>query len=98
MSAIVSLENQSPPLYFFHSLSGYDSHLFIKKIGKTQGNNRYIPNNEEKYISFSMNLEVDKYTVEGKEKKVMHKLRFLDTYKFVPSSQSSLVANMTACE
>ena len=48
-----------------------------------------------------MNIEVDKYTVEDKkgrdkEKKVLHELRFLDTCKFIPSSQSSLVANITA--
>ena len=36
---------------FFHSLSGYDSHLFIKNLGKTQGNIKCIPNNEERYIS-----------------------------------------------
>ena len=36
----------------FHNLSGYDSHLFIKKLGKTEGNINCIPNNYEKYISF----------------------------------------------
>ena len=40
----------------FHNLSGYDSHLFIKQLGKTQGNINCIPNNEEKYISFSKQL------------------------------------------
>ena len=49
-----------------------------------------------------MNIEVDKYTVKDKkgrdkEKKVMHELRFLDTCKFMSSSESSLVANITAC-
>ena len=36
---------------FFHNLAGYDSHLFIKKLGYTEGNIDCIPNNEEKYIS-----------------------------------------------
>ena len=36
----------------FHNLSGYDSHLFIRKLGKDSGEIRAIPNNEEKYISF----------------------------------------------
>ena len=62
-------------------MSGHNSHLFIKKIGKTQGNTKCIPNNEEKYISFSKDIEVDRYTVEEKEKKVMHELQFLDTYQ-----------------
>jgi len=30
----------------FHNLSGYDSHLFIKNLGKTQGQIDCIPNNE----------------------------------------------------
>ena len=34
----------------FHNLSGYDSHLFIKNLGVTEGNINCIPNNEEKYI------------------------------------------------
>ena len=37
----------------FHNLSGYDSYLFIKNLGFTAGNIDCIPNNEEKYISFS---------------------------------------------
>ena len=37
----------------FHNLSGYDSHLFVKNLGKSEGNIDCIPNNEEKYISFS---------------------------------------------
>ena len=37
----------------FHNLSGYDSHLFIKNLGFTAGNIDCIPNNEEKYISFT---------------------------------------------
>ena len=43
---------------FFHNLSGYDSHLFIKKIGSSnkKQNVDCIPNNEEKYISFSKTI------------------------------------------
>ena len=37
----------------FHNLSGYDSHLFIKNLGFSNGDIDCIPNNEEKYISFS---------------------------------------------
>ena len=37
----------------FHNLSGYDGHLFIKHLGFSEGDIDCIPNNEEKYISFS---------------------------------------------
>ena len=43
----------------FHNLSGYDSHLFIKQLGKSHGSINCIPNNEEKYISFSKSLAID---------------------------------------
>ena len=43
----------------FHNLSGYDSHLFIKQLGKSHGNINCIPNNGEKYTSFSKSLTVD---------------------------------------
>ena len=42
----------------FHNLSGYDSHLFIKNLGSSDGDIGCIPNNEEKYISFSKKIEV----------------------------------------
>ena len=46
----------------FHNLSGYDSHLFIKNLGFSEGNIDYIPNNEEKYISFSKKIKVGTYS------------------------------------
>ena len=49
---------------FFHNLSGYDSHLFIKKLGSPnkKENIDCIPNNEEKYISFSKTIVTGQYT------------------------------------
>ncbi|XP_065662831.1 uncharacterized protein LOC136085451 [Hydra vulgaris] len=40
----------------FHNLSGYDSNLFIKKLSGDKLS--CIPNNEEKYISFSREIKV----------------------------------------
>ncbi|GFS78865.1 uncharacterized protein NPIL_325701 [Nephila pilipes] len=37
----------------FHNLSGYDSHLFIKELGNDNYDINVIPENTEKYISFS---------------------------------------------
>jgi hypothetical protein len=39
---------------FFHNLRGYDSHLIMQQIGEMEGEIKCIPNNMEKYISFSL--------------------------------------------
>ena len=79
----------------FHNLSGYDSHLFIKNIGKTEGDIKCIPNNEEKYISFSKDIVVDEYeNKKGKKVEVKHEIRFLDSFKFMASSLDSLAKNL----
>ena len=87
----------------FHNLSGYDSHLFIKNLGFSEGDIDCIPNNEEKYISFSKKIEVRSYTKkvkneEGepveKEIKVYHTIRFIDSFKFMATSLEKLVNNL----
>ena len=79
----------------FHNLSGYDSHLFIKNLGFTAGNIDCIPNNEEKYISFTKNIEVGTYTnKKGETKPINHKIRSIDSFKFMSTSLDSLVNNL----
>ena len=79
----------------FHNLSGYDAHLFVKNLGKTEGNIKCIPNNEEKYISFSKDIVVDEYTNKKGEKiEIMHEMRFIDSFKFMASSLEGLVKNL----
>ena len=79
----------------FHNLSGYDSHLFIKNLGVTEGNINCIPNNEEKYISFSKYIVVGEYTNKnGKVVDVKQQLRFIDSLKFMASSLDKLVENL----
>ena len=79
----------------FHNLSGYDSHLFIKNLGFTTGNIDCIPNNEERYISFTKNIEVGSYIdKEGKTNPIKHKIRFIDSFKFMAASLDSLVNNL----
>ena len=79
----------------FHNLSGYDSHLFIKNLGYTDGNIDCIPNNEEKYISFTKNTVTGSYTnKEGKTNPIKHKIRFIDSFKFMSASLDSLVNNL----
>ena len=79
----------------FHNLSGYDSHLFIKNLGFTDGTIDCIPNNDEKYISFTKNTVVGSYTnKEGKDIPIKHKIRFIDSYKFMNDSLESLINNL----
>ena len=79
----------------FHNLSGYDGHLFIKNLGFTAGNIDCIPNNDEKYISFTKNTEVGAYmNKKGETKPKYHKIRFIDSFKFMAASLDSLVNNL----
>ena len=80
---------------FFHNLTGYDSHLFIKKLGITEGNIDCIPNNEEKYISFSKTIKTGEYTnKKGETKNKYFKIVFKDSMKFINSSMEVLVNNL----
>ena len=93
--------NYKIPKFFpvlFHNLSGYDCHLFIKKLGGNKGEKiNCIPNNEEQYISFSKQIIVDKFVnKENKEVFVKRELRFIDSFKFMPSSLDALSKNL--CE
>ena len=84
---------------FFHNLSGYDSHLFIKKLGTPNKNENIdcIPNNEEKYISFSKTIVTGQYTnKKGEIKDKTFKIVFKDSLKFMSSSLGALVNNLPA--
>ena len=80
----------------FHNLSGYDSHLFIKNLGNSEGNINCIPNNEEKYISFTKEVVVGTYKDKksNEEKPVKQQLRFIDSFKFMASSLDKLSSNL----
>ena len=80
---------------FFHNLAGYDSHLFIKKLGYTEGTIDCIPTNEEKYISFTKTIKAGTYTnKKGEEKDNFFKIVFKDSLKFMSSSLGALVNNL----
>jgi hypothetical protein len=79
----------------FHNLEGYDAHLFIKNLGVGSGDIKCIPKTEEKYISFTKEIEVAKFIDENeKKKKVIRELRFLDSFKFIASSLDKLVKGL----
>ena len=79
----------------FHNLSGYDAHLFIKELGKYSKDIEVIAKNKEDYVTFSVNIAVDRYTdKEGNEKDKTIELRFIDSFKFMASSLDSLTNNL----
>ena len=87
----------------FHDLSGYDSHLIIKNLGFSKGDIDCIPNNEEKYISFSKKIPVGTYPREAldaegdifcEQKPIYHTIRFIDSFKFMATSLDKLVNNL----
>ena len=80
---------------FFHNLTGYDSHLFIKKLGDTAGTIDCIPNNEENYISYSKTIKTGEYKDKrGETKNKYFKIVFKDSLKFMASGLDVLVNNL----
>ena len=80
----------------FHNLQGYDSHLFIKQLGKVSGDLSTIPSTEEKYISFSKKIIVDYYhsSKMGKLLPKKFEISFIDSFKFLQASLADLVKNL----
>ena len=79
----------------FHNLAGYDAHLFIKELSKCTTAMGVMAKNTEDYISFSIEVEVDKYVdKDGNERTKEMELRFIDSIKFMSSSLDSLVNNL----
>ena len=80
----------------FHNLEGYDSHLFIKTLGVTEGDINCIPKTEEKYISFTKKFIVDSFFNKKlwKYVDVNRESRFVDSYKFMGKTLDKLVKNL----
>ncbi|XP_022777903.1 uncharacterized protein LOC111319374 [Stylophora pistillata] len=80
----------------FHNLANYDAHLFVRNLGVSEGDIDCIPNNEEKYISFTKHIVVDKFfdKKNNKDVEVKRELRFIDSFKFMASSLDKLVKNL----
>ena len=83
----------------FHNLSGYDSHLFIKELGRkfNKDDIGVIAENKEKYISFNVKINVKLAGVKDKDGKEVYKniqLRFIDSFRFMASSLDKLASNL----
>ena len=79
----------------FHNLEGYDSHLFAKSLGLTEGDIKCIPKTDEKYISFSKNIIMVSVVDEnGNVKNSCLEMRFLDSIKFMNGSLGKLTKTL----
>ena len=83
----------------FHNLSGYDTHLLIKELGRKFNKNDIgvIAENKEKYISFNVKINVKLAGVRDEDGKEVHKniqLRFIDSFRFMASSLDKLASNL----
>ena len=80
----------------FHNLSCYDAHLFIRELGRhSRETMEVIAKNKEDYISFSVEVAVDKYVDKlGNKKDKLIELRFIDSFKFMVTSLDSLTRNL----
>ena len=83
-----------------HNLSSYDSHFIIKELANEfDGELECLGENTEKYISFSVkiNKKITKKDEDGSEKivNIPYRLKFIDSYRFMSSSLSNHVDNLS---
>ena len=76
----------------FHNGSTYDYHFIIKQIAETfKGQFNCLGENTKKYITFSVPI----YKENDNSKTITYKLRFIDSYRFMSTSLSDLVNNLS---
>ena len=77
----------------FHNGSMYDYHFLIKELAEEfNGNFECLGENMEKYITFSVPI---KKRIENKNMDITHRLKFIDSFRFMSISLSKLVDNLT---
>uniref|UniRef100_A0ABD2WXG3 DNA-directed DNA polymerase n=1 Tax=Trichogramma kaykai TaxID=54128 RepID=A0ABD2WXG3_9HYME len=69
---------------FFHNLSNYDAHIFIKELcGQVKGRVQVLAQSKEKYISFTKHIDNTKIS-----------FRFLDSLKFLSGSLQKIAETL----
>ena len=77
----------------FHNGSTYDYHFIIKELVKeSEVNFDCLGENTEKYITFSVPF---KKKIENKNLEITYKIKFIDSFRFMSSSLSKLVDNLS---
>ena len=77
----------------FNNGSTYDYHFIIRELQKEfEGNFECLGENTEKYITFSVPI---KKRIENKDIEITYKIKFVDSFRFMATSLSKLVGNLT---
>ena len=77
----------------FHNGSTYDYHFIIKELAcEFHGNFECLGENTEKYITFSVPI---KKKIDSKNIDITYKIKFIDSFRFIATSLSKLVDNLT---
>ena len=77
----------------FHNGCTYDYHFIIKELASEfEGNFESLGENTEKYITFSVPI---KKRIENKNIDITYKIKFIDSFRFMATSLSKLVDNLT---
>ena len=84
----------------FHNGSTYDYHFIIKGLAdEFEGQLECLGQNTEKYISFSVPIkkQITKIDKDGNDKiaNISYKIKFIDSVRFMSSSLSNLVDNLS---
>ena len=76
----------------FHNGSTYDYHFIIKKLAKEfEGQFKCFGENTEEHITFSVTIKKEL----NNSKTITYKLKFIDSFRFISTSLSSLVDNLS---
>ena len=79
----------------FHNASAYDYHFIIKNLAEEfEGQFECLGENTEKYITFSVPIKKE-ITKKDKIIKISYKIKFSDSYRFMSTSLSKLVDNLS---
>ena len=81
----------------FHNGSKYDYHFIIKELAEEfMGEDfKCLAENTEKYISFSVSIKKEIINDDGEIKIIVYKIQLIDTFRFMRSSLSGLVHNLS---
>ena len=76
----------------FHNDSTYDYHFIIKQLAEEcKGQFECLGENTEKYINFSVPIKKE----HDNSRTITYKLKFIDSYRLMPSKLSDLVDNLS---